>query len=84
MDIVEAVVQHLNPGQVPMIAVDQPLYALAKQIQWSWTTTTHGEDVFVMLGGLHIEKAILKVSYVKFNVQRSNSMITSSFPQKNL
>ena len=27
-------VAFLNPGQTPALAADQPLYALAKQIQW--------------------------------------------------
>ena len=40
--------------------MDQPLYAVAKQIQWSWPDT-YGEDHFiVMLGGLHVEMAALK------------------------
>lgn len=54
MTIVQAAVQHLNPGQVPVLATDQPLFALAKQIQWTWQNTL-GEDHFVIiLGGLHI------------------------------
>ena len=61
MDIIKAAVQHLNPGQTPIVAADQPLYALAKKIQWSWPAT-HGEDHFViMFGGLHIEMALQKV-----------------------
>ena len=61
MEMVRAAVKHLNPGQVPILTLDQPLYALAKQIQWTWPTSL-GEDHFVlMLGGLHIEMAILKV-----------------------
>lgn len=65
MEIVKDAVQHLNPGQVPVLALDQPLYALAKQIQWTWPTSL-GEDYFVlMLGGLHIEMAILKVCFLK-------------------
>ena len=32
MEIVRATVQYLNSGQVPVIALDQPLYALAKQM----------------------------------------------------
>ena len=45
----------LNPGQTPVIAADQPLYALAKQIQWHWPEN-YGEYKFVMMfGGLHIE-----------------------------
>ncbi|CAH3151254.1 unnamed protein product [Porites lobata] len=59
MDIVSKAVQSLNPGQVPIITADQPLYTIAKQIQWNWPGT-HGEDKFVvMLGGLHIEMAAL-------------------------
>jgi hypothetical protein len=27
---------HVNPGQVPVLTVDQQLYCIAKQIQWSW------------------------------------------------
>ena len=51
----------MHPKQVPVLAVDQPLYALAKEIQWTWPNR-HGEDHFViMFGGLHIEMAALKV-----------------------
>ena len=49
------IVSFLNPGQIPVIAADQPIYATAKQIQWHWPDN-YGEDNFViMLGGLHIE-----------------------------
>ena len=55
MNVIKSTVQHVNPGQVPVITLDQPLFAIAKQIQWNWPST-HGEDQFlVMLGGLHIE-----------------------------
>ncbi len=61
MTLVQAIVKYLNPGQVPVLAADQPLYALAKQIQWSWPSTL-GEDKYViMFGGLHVEMATLKV-----------------------
>lgn len=36
MNISKECVQHLNPGQTPVIAMDQPLFAVAKQIQWHW------------------------------------------------
>ncbi len=46
---------------MPLITLDQPLYAIAKAIQWNWQET-YGEDHFViMLGGLHTEMAGLKV-----------------------
>ena len=61
MKVVQRAVQHINKNQIPVIAMDQPLFALAKQIQWS-LPFTFGEDQFViMFGGLHIEMAVLKV-----------------------
>ena len=27
-------IQHQHPGQIPVITIDQPLYSIAKQIQW--------------------------------------------------
>ena len=60
MDVVSKAVQSLNPGQVPIITADQPLYTIAKQIQWNGPGT-HGEDKFVvMFGALHIKMAPLK------------------------
>ncbi|KAJ8372691.1 hypothetical protein AAFF_G00280200 [Aldrovandia affinis] len=60
MDVVKRAVDILNPGQIPVITLDQPLYTLAKQIQWRWPET-HGEDHFVIVfGGLHIEMAAWK------------------------
>ena len=54
MDVVQQAVHHLNPGQVPVLTLDQPLYATAKQIQWNWPSG-YGEDKFViLLGGLHL------------------------------
>ena len=61
MDINKLSVNHLNPGQVPVIAFDQPLFAVAREIQWNWSDL-YGEKKFVvMFGGLHIEMAFLKV-----------------------
>ena len=33
MDVVKNAVEHMNPGQTPVVTLDQPLFALAKQIQ---------------------------------------------------
>ena len=52
---------HLNPGQIPVTAFDQPLFAIAKFVQWSWPLV-HGEGKHVvMFGGLHIEMALWSV-----------------------
>ena len=59
MDVIKRAVEHLNPGQVPVLTVDQPLFGIAKIIQWNWPES-YGEDKFViLLGGLHIEMATL-------------------------
>ena len=58
--VVKSAVEHLNPGQTLVLTFDQPLYAMAKQVQWKWPED-YGEDKFViMFGGLHIEMAALK------------------------
>ena len=60
MDRVREAVQFLNPGQVPVITADQPIYATAKQIQWHWPER-YGENKFlIMFGGLHIEMTALR------------------------
>uniref|UniRef100_H3APT8 Uncharacterized protein n=1 Tax=Latimeria chalumnae TaxID=7897 RepID=H3APT8_LATCH len=57
--IAKDTIQHLNPGQTPVITMDQPLYSLVKQIQWTWLENLGEENYVVMLGGLHIEMAVL-------------------------
>ena len=34
MDVIKQATQYKNPLQTPVLTVDQPLYAIAKQIQW--------------------------------------------------
>jgi len=58
MNVLRQAITFLNPAQIPVITFDQPLFAIAKFIQWKWPTT-HGERVYVvMFGGLHIEMAL--------------------------
>lgn len=58
MDVLRQAITFLNPNQVPVITVDQPLFALAKLVQWKWPVS-HGEQGYVvMLCGLHIEMAL--------------------------
>lgn len=58
--VVREATHHLNPSQTPVLAVDQPLYAIAKQIQWSLGGIYSEENLIVMCGGLHIEMAAFK------------------------
>ena len=58
MDVESQAVKFLNAGQIPVTTFDQPLFALAKFVQWKWPDT-HGEKVHVvMLGGLHTKMAL--------------------------
>ena len=58
LDVVKDAVTYLNPEQTPVVAFDQPLFALAKKIQW------HHPDIYgqmvIMMGPLHIEMAFMK------------------------
>ena len=58
MDVHRQTTEYLNPGQIPVITFDQPLFTVAKYVQWKWPDH-YGEKVYVvMMGGLHIEKAL--------------------------
>ena len=58
MDVQKQAIEYLNPGQIPVTIFDQPLFALAKFVQWKWPDT-YGEQKYVgMFGGLHIEMAL--------------------------
>ena len=59
MDVVQRAVHLLNPGQVPVLTLDQPLFTIAKQIQWNWPDVYGEEQFVILLGGLHIEMAAL-------------------------
>ena len=41
--------------QTPVITLDQPLYAIAKAIQWDTTMRFNEDNYFVFLGPLHKE-----------------------------
>jgi len=47
----------LNPDQVSVLVGDLPLYSLCKQIQWLQPEKYGEHRIFIMMGGMHIEKA---------------------------
>ena len=61
MKIVKEGVAYVNPNQTPVIAMDQPLFAIVKQIQWEKADLYGEENYVVMMGGLHVEMASLKM-----------------------
>lgn len=93
MNTVSSALKFLNPQQTPVLVADQPLYALLKQLQYMHPNTLGDDKLFVMMGGLHIEMAGLKVigqwlnnsgwvnALVQANVTtkgRSESMLSAS------
>ncbi len=50
MNIIKQITVHVNPGQIPVLTFDQPLYAIVKKIQWTWPDE-YGERQYVVLMG---------------------------------
>ena len=60
MQTVKETTSFLRPDQVPVVTVDHPLFAVAKQIQCQWPETFREDKYIVILAGLHIEMAAFK------------------------
>ena len=61
MNVVKAVVTHLNPGQIPGLVADQPLFLIAKKIQWNYPQIFGEEQFVVFLGGMHVEMTAFRL-----------------------
>lgn len=61
MDVLKEAITFLNPNQIPVITLDQPLFALAKMVQWKWPAAYGEESYVVLMGGLHVEMALWSV-----------------------
>ena len=83
MDIIKLSVNHLNPGQVPVIALDQPPFAVGKEIQWNWSDL-YGEKKFVvMFGNLITAPAEFDVRFTrcsqKYNYNKTTKISQNAF-----
>ena len=55
--------QYLNPGQIPVVETDQPLYQTAKKLQAKYPDEEFSENkLFLSLGSLHTEKMLWQMS----------------------
>ena len=61
MNVIQKAVRYLNENQTPVIAFYQPLYAIAKQIQWKWSSKYEEKKFVIMMGGLNIGMVTLKL-----------------------
>ena len=60
-ELFKSAVEHITPSQIPAIAVDQPLIPLAGQTLWTLGEMYNADQYFIMLGGLLIKMAALKL-----------------------
>ena len=49
--VISKAVQYLNPGQTPVMACDQPLFAITKEIQWISPNSYWKDFYVIMLAG---------------------------------
>ena len=61
MQLIKQSINFLNPGQIPVVALDQPLYAIAIKVQLTWPREFGKDHFVVVLGGLHIEMAFMSM-----------------------
>ena len=61
MNIISKIISVINPNQTPVDTSNQSVYALTKKIQWHYPELFSNSRSFSLLGGLHIEKALLIV-----------------------
>ena len=61
MQMVFKPIQQLNPSQISAIVIDQLLFAICKQIQWTWKHRYGENKLVVMMGRLHMEINILNL-----------------------
>jgi len=50
MDVIMKATELVNPAQIPVLTLDQPLYTIAKQMQWAWPSI-YGEEKYVVFMG---------------------------------
>ena len=78
MNVLKQTIHMLNPNQVLVITLDQPLFAIAKIIQWKWPET-HGEDKYVVN---QLRKIVLEwVSHVAFSSCQTIDMTLECAPR---
>ena len=50
MNLVKKTVEHLNPNETPVLTMDQPLFEIAKKIQWLWSDSFSNNKYVIMTG----------------------------------
>jgi len=58
MNVIIHLTSVTNNGQPAVITADQPVFAVAKYIQWKFPSLYGEHKIVMMMGGLHIKMAI--------------------------
>jgi len=58
MNVIKHITTTVNGCQVAVITADQPVYAVAKYVQWKYPDLYGENKIVLMMGGLHIEMAV--------------------------
>lgn len=53
LDVINKLTGITNPGQTPVVAMDQPLFAIAKNVQWKWPLVYGETKIVIMFRGFH-------------------------------
>ena len=61
MEIIKQTIAYLNPGQIPVDLCDQPVFVLAKEIQWRYLQKLSSRSCFCLFGWLHFEQCMLTI-----------------------
>ena len=60
LNVLGPAIDYLNPEQPMVVGFDQPLYAIAKRLQWYQPDQYGYQKLVIMLGALHMEIALLR------------------------
>ena len=78
LDIPISTTQLLNFAQTTVVCYDQQLYAISKRFQWQYPESYGIDKVFLVMGGLYIEKQIEQILACYFKGSGLTDMLVTS------
>ena len=73
-----AITNHLNPGQIPILVADQPLYQLIKRLQHKYEDSIGEHKFIAILGPMHVEKIMWETAGSYLEKSGWTSLLSSS------
>ena len=78
MNLVKKAVERLNPNQTPVLTMDQPLPAIAKEIQWLCPDSFSNNNIVITIGWGRVGVFMLRWPGEWLNVSGWPSAITTA------